>query len=89
MVAGMACVPASRASCPRRASPPETNSTFLAPTCAGNKVFYAEKLSVEEQRSTGWADIPSLADALHPADPSVTTEGYPAPCRYYLRATKS
>jgi len=52
------------------------------------KVFYAEKLSVEEQRTTGWADIPSLAQSLDKADPTLTVEGYPAPFRYYLRATR-
>lgn len=51
--------------------------------------FYSEKLSVEEQRTTEqWANIPSLASALNPDDVSRTIEGYPAPHRFYLRATR-
>ena len=53
------------------------------------KIFFAEKLSVEEQRSTShWANIPSLASALKSDDSSTTIEGYPAPHRFYLRATR-
>lgn len=51
--------------------------------------FFAEKLSVEEQRTTEqWANIPSLASALDPSNVSRTIEGYPAPHRFYLRATR-
>ena len=51
-------------------------------------MFYGAPLSVDEQRSTDWASIKSLKEALKPDDPSMTVEGYPAPYRYYLRATR-
>jgi len=52
-------------------------------------IFYSEKLSVEEQRSTeGWADLSSLESALDPTNPERTIEGYPAPHRFYVRATR-
>ncbi len=50
--------------------------------------FFAEPLSVEEQRRTTWANIDSLAEFLHPNDPSLTIEGYPAPWRYYAIARR-
>ncbi|MDJ0520127.1 MAG: tRNA 5-methoxyuridine(34)/uridine 5-oxyacetic acid(34) synthase CmoB [Trichodesmium sp. MO_231.B1] len=50
--------------------------------------FFAEPLSVEEQRRTTWANINSLSEFLHPDDPSLTVEGYPAPWRYYAIARK-
>jgi len=37
--------------------------------------------TVEEQRSTEWMPWESLAEALDPADPSLTVEGWPAPRR--------
>ena len=50
--------------------------------------FFAEPLSVQEQRRTTWANIDSLAEFLHPNDPSLTIEGYPAPWRYYAIARR-
>ena len=50
--------------------------------------FYSEKLTTDEQRSTKWADIPSLAEALDPEDDTKTVEGYPAPWRYYVRCVR-
>lgn len=50
--------------------------------------FFAAPLSTQEQRRTLWADIESLPSFLDPSDPSRTREGYPAPWRYYVRATK-
>ncbi len=50
--------------------------------------FFAEPLSVQEQRRTTWANIDSLSEFLHPDDPSLTVEGYPAPWRYYAIARK-
>ncbi|NJK40143.1 MAG: tRNA 5-methoxyuridine(34)/uridine 5-oxyacetic acid(34) synthase CmoB [Oscillatoriales cyanobacterium RM1_1_9] len=52
------------------------------------RCFFAQPLSVEEQRSTSWAEIESLQDFLNPNDPSLTVEGYPAPWRYYMIARK-
>ncbi|WP_272994295.1 DUF1698 domain-containing protein, partial [Spongiibacter tropicus] len=40
------------------------------------------------QRSTDWMQFHSLADFLHPDDPSLTIEGYPAPKRAVLIAQK-
>ena len=53
------------------------------------KVIFNEPLSVDEQRSTEWAPIESLNEALDPADSPKTVEGYPAPYRFYLLATES
>jgi tRNA (mo5U34)-methyltransferase len=51
-------------------------------------LFYAEKLDSNEQRSTPWAPVASLSSFLDPSDPSLTVEGYPAPWRFYVTATK-
>ena len=42
--------------------------------------------TTDEQRSTDWMQFHSLADFLHPDDPSLTVEGYPAPKRAVLIA---
>ena len=44
--------------------------------------------STEEQRRTDWMITESLAEFLDPADHSKTVEGYPAPMRAVLIATK-
>ncbi len=44
--------------------------------------------TVTEQRSTDWMTFESLAECLDPADPSRTVEGYPAPVRACLIATR-
>jgi tRNA (mo5U34)-methyltransferase len=46
--------------------------------------IHAEPLSIEEQRTTEWAPVRSLADFLDPQDRSRTIEGYPAPQRFYV-----
>jgi tRNA (mo5U34)-methyltransferase len=45
--------------------------------------------STEEQRATEWMTYQSLTDFLDPNDPSKTVEGYPAPMRATLIATKA
>mgnify|MGYP000099790339 CR=1 FL=1 len=45
--------------------------------------------SLDEQRATEWMTFQSLADFLDPADPSLTREGYPAPRRAVLVATRA
>ena len=50
--------------------------------------FYNKPLSVDEQRSTDFANIDSLEQFLDPTDPSKTVEGYPAPYRFYVKAIK-
>jgi tRNA (mo5U34)-methyltransferase len=52
------------------------------------EVIYSQPLSTQEQRTTEWAPIKSLADYLDPADPQRTIEGYPAPWRMYVKARK-
>jgi len=44
--------------------------------------------TTEEQRTTDWMRFESLAAALDPADPQKTCEGYPAPRRATLIATR-
>ena len=41
-----------------------------------------------EQRKTEWIDTQSLEDYLDPDDKTKTVEGYPAPKRVYIKATK-
>jgi tRNA (mo5U34)-methyltransferase len=53
------------------------------------EMFYDDKLSTDEQRSTEWADISSLQQALNQNDQSRTVEGYPAPYRFYMRAQRA
>ncbi len=52
------------------------------------ETFFAEPLSVNEQRRTEWAPIDSLAEFLDPEDASRTIEGYPAPWRIYVKARR-
>ncbi|WP_201557978.1 tRNA 5-methoxyuridine(34)/uridine 5-oxyacetic acid(34) synthase CmoB [Psychrobacter sp. 72-O-c] len=44
--------------------------------------------SIDEQRKTDWMTYHSLAEFLHPNDPTKTCEGYPAPKRATLIAKK-
>ncbi len=44
--------------------------------------------STEEQRSTDWMRYQSLAEFLHPDNPSLTIEGLPAPKRAVMIARK-
>lgn len=44
--------------------------------------------STDEQRRTSWMTSESLAEFLDPDDPTKTVEGYPAPLRAVLVATK-
>ena len=44
--------------------------------------------TIKEQRSTSWMQFESLAEALDPADQEKTQEGYPAPIRALLIATR-
>lgn len=44
--------------------------------------------TIEEQRATAWMRYESLADYLDPEDSSRTVEGYPAPRRAILTATR-
>jgi len=46
------------------------------------------RTSVQEQRSTEWMRFQSLPDFLDPTNPDLTCEGYPAPLRATLVATR-
>ena len=51
-------------------------------------VLDLSKTSLEEQRSTDWMTFESLPQFLDEADRDLTTEGYPAPWRVVIKATK-
>ncbi|NNF96875.1 MAG: tRNA 5-methoxyuridine(34)/uridine 5-oxyacetic acid(34) synthase CmoB [Halobacteria archaeon] len=53
------------------------------------KVVDVTTTSLQEQRSTDWMTFQSLKDYLDPSDASKSIEGYPAPQRAILTATKS
>ena len=50
-------------------------------------VIDRSRTTIEEQRSTPWMTFESLQEALDPADPSRTIEGWPAPRRVIVTAT--
>lgn len=52
------------------------------------EVLARRKTDTEEQRKTDWIETQSLEDFLDPKDPDRTVEGYPAPQRLYVRATR-
>lgn len=52
------------------------------------KIVDVSVTSLEEQRSTDWMRFESLSDFLDPDNRSLTLEGYPAPRRAILTATK-
>lgn len=51
------------------------------------KLVDINQTSTAEQRSTEWMQFHSLADFLHPENPALTVEGYPAPRRATFVAT--
>jgi tRNA (mo5U34)-methyltransferase len=56
--------------------------------CQDIKVVDINVTSTQEQRSTDWMRFQSLTDFLDPVDLSKTVEGYPAPVRAVIIATK-
>lgn len=54
----------------------------------GAHVVDVSATTSEEQRSTEWMPFDSLAEALDPADPARTVEGWPAPRRALVLATR-
>lgn len=52
------------------------------------RLIDVSRTTVEEQRSTDWMSFESLAEALDPADATLTVEGWPAPRRAALICTK-
>lgn len=47
-----------------------------------------KQTNLDEQRKTSWSSEQSLEDFLDPFDNSKTIEGYPAPKRVYMKASK-
>jgi len=52
------------------------------------EVLEIKKTDLNEQRKTAWIDHQSLEHFLDPEDETKTIEGYPAPCRVYIKASK-
>ena len=52
------------------------------------RLVHRSVTTVAEQRATRWMAYQSLADALDPADPTRTVEGYPAPERAVMIASR-
>jgi len=52
------------------------------------KLIDITSTSVQEQRSTDWMTFESLPDFLNPVNATQTIEGYPAPCRAVVIATR-
>ncbi|MBN2718879.1 MAG: tRNA 5-methoxyuridine(34)/uridine 5-oxyacetic acid(34) synthase CmoB [Deltaproteobacteria bacterium] len=52
------------------------------------RVVDVTQTTFEEQRKTEWMTFDSLADFLHPTNPNLTREGYPAPLRATFIASK-
>lgn len=56
---------------------------------ADAELFCSHPMSSAEQRRTDWMVFESYEDFISPDDPDSTVEGYPAPWRVFLKATKS
>lgn len=52
------------------------------------ELFCSHPMSGDEQRRTEWMTFESYADYIDPNDSSLTVEGYPAPCRVFLKGRK-
>ena len=52
------------------------------------ELFCSHPMSPLEQRRTEWMDFESFADYIDPDDSALTTEGYPAPWRIFVRGQK-
>ena len=61
--------------------------TWLRRTGFGDiEVIDRSVTSIEEQRPTEWMTFESLENALDPADPALTVEGWPRPHRVVVTA---
>jgi tRNA (mo5U34)-methyltransferase len=52
------------------------------------EILAIKKTELNEQRKTDWINSQSLNDFLDTNNPELTVEGYPAPKRVYIKATK-
>lgn len=50
--------------------------------------FCSHPMSSAEQRKTEWMTFESYEDFIDPENPHLTVEGYPAPCRVFLKGDK-
>ncbi len=50
--------------------------------------FHSHPMSSDEQRQTDWMQFESYADFIDIDNPQKTVEGYPAPCRVFLKGRK-
>lgn len=78
----------------------QMNNVWFLPTCAllcrmlcrcgfkNVRVVDVTRTTVEEQRSTEWMTFESLPNFLDPADPNLTVEGYQAPTRAIVLASR-
>ncbi len=74
--------------------------TYFVPTgsCLGNwmkkagfidiNLFCTHPMSEKEQRRTDWMHFESFTDYIDTANPHLTVEGYPAPCRIFVKGRK-
>ncbi len=52
------------------------------------KLFCTHPMSENEQRRTDWMHFESFTDYIDTARPHLTVEGYPAPCRIFVKGRK-
>lgn len=52
------------------------------------KLFCTHPMSDMEQRRTDWMTFESFQDYIDPDKPHLTVEGYPAPCRVFVKGRK-
>jgi tRNA (mo5U34)-methyltransferase len=52
------------------------------------KIFCSHPMSSKEQRKTEWMCFESYSDFINPENSDLTVEGYPAPCRVFLKGQK-
>jgi tRNA (mo5U34)-methyltransferase len=50
--------------------------------------FHSHPMSSDEQRQTDWMQFESYTDFIDTNNPQKTVEGYPAPCRVFLKGKK-
>ena len=55
---------------------------------ADAQLFHSHPMTSSEQRKTDWMTFESYEDFIDAEDPTKTVEGYPAPCRVFLKGTK-
>lgn len=51
-------------------------------------LFCTHPMSGNEQRQTDWMTFESFNDYIDPSNPQFTVEGYPAPCRVFVKGRK-